>query len=536
MVATDASFTMVKPSPSVSALGGEVIPLKRLLIHDKSIAPAATNLKTSAIMIKRKAVRKPKAKAKAKPSRVKRPGKRQLTVLDERVNPEAAGIDIGAEELVASVDPASTSERPVRTFGSCTAELHRLKDWLVACGVRTVALESTGNYWVAIYQILEDAGLEVCLVCAHEVKNVSGRKTDVCDAQWLRQLHTAGLLKASFRPAREIIPLRYLMRHRAGLIQDAGSQIQLMQKVLTEMNIKLHHVFSDLDGMSAMRIIEAILAGERDPEALWKLRDGRCRKSKEDFMAAIQGDWREEYLFVLGQCVETWKHLQNVLRRCEARIQALVEALDVPEVAAAPAPARETALPPSPPRPKKRRTPPKNDPGTYLHAEAQRFYGVDLTTIEGISTGTLAVLMSEVGTRDQILQAFPTAARFCSWLGLCPDNRITGGRVRSTKTRRNPNRLSTCLRVAGQSLTRAKGPMGQYCQRMKARLGKAEGTTAAAHKLARTIYGMLQTLEPYDEEKAFRLSPRNLQRKLKNLTQNALKMGYQLVPLQTITS
>ena len=236
-------------------------------------------------------------------------------------HPNAAGIDIGAREIVAAVAPGRGG-RTVRTFDSFTSGVQALRDWLLECGVKTAALESTGTYWVTTYAVLEDAGIEVYLVNARHVKGVPGRKTDVCDAQWLQQLHTAGLLKKSFRPHKDIVPLRYLMRHRAELIGEAARQLLLAQKVLTEMNLHIHHVFSDLDGDSAQRIVEAILAGERDALKLAALRDSRCRTPVGKVLAALQGDYRGEYLFVLKQCQERRAQIAAALAACDAEIAA----------------------------------------------------------------------------------------------------------------------------------------------------------------------------------------------------------------------
>ena len=237
-------------------------------------------------------------------------------------HPDAAGIDIGARELVAAVPPGRGA-RPVRTFDSFTSGVLALRDWLLECGVKTAAPESTGTYWVTTYAVFEDAGIEGYLVNARHVKGVPGRKTDVCDAQWLQQLHTAGLLKKSFRPHKDIVPLRYLMRHRAELIGEAARQLLLAQKVLTEMNLHIHHVFSDLDGESAQRIVEAILAGERDAVKLAALRDSRCRTPVARVLAALQGDYRGESLFVLNQCQERRAQIAAAIAACDAEIAQL---------------------------------------------------------------------------------------------------------------------------------------------------------------------------------------------------------------------
>jgi len=440
----------------------------------------------------------------------------------ERVqHPDAAGIDIGAEELVAAVPP-ERDEEPVRTFSSFTVGLHALRDWLLACGVKTVALESTGNYWIATYQILEEAGLEVFLVNARHVKAVPGKKTDVCDAQWLQQLHSAGLLAKSFRPAKEVVPLRYLLRHRSHLIESAGRELQLMQKVCNEMNLHLHHVLSDLDGVSAQRIIAAILAGERDGEKLASLCDRRCRAPRTKVMASLQGDYREEYLFVLGQCQLRWQQTQEVIAALDEKLAGLLAAFDAPCTGAAPAASW------------KQRRLHKNSPNLPIYDEAWRFYGVDLSSVDGISAATLAVFMTELGTGEQITTAFKSNQAFCSWLAVCPDNRISGGKVLKAKTRQVKSRVAGALRLAAQALSHSKSALGEYCRRMKGRLGKAEGITATAHKLARILYSMITTRKPYDEKVAFSLTPAKLERRLRHLHAQAAKLGFQLIPQQQL--
>lgn len=433
-------------------------------------------------------------------------------------NPDAAGIDVGAEELVAAVAPGRDPQTVVRTFTSFTAGVEALRDWLVACGVKTVAIESTGNYWITAYDILEQAGLDVFLVNARHVKGVPGKKTDVCDAQWLQQLHAAGLLKKSFRPAQEIVPLRYLMRHRQELVGDCSRQIQLMQKVLTEMNLKIQHVFSDLDGTSAQAIITAILAGERDVEKLAALRDRRCRTPHATIVAALRGNYREEYLFVLRQSQNAWRQLRQTIAECDEQIARLASKVSG---------ACDT---PMPPRPTGELQLSKNGPQMNICGEAWRFYGVDLTLIPGVNVGVLSVLMSEIGTRSQLLEKFRSAQAFCSWMALCPDNRVSGGKVLKAKTRKVPSRLARALRLAAFGLGRAKSAMGDYCRRMKGRLGKAEGIVAVAHKLARLIYALIHSQTQYDEAEAFKLTPANLQRRRKKLERQAADLGFQLIP------
>ena len=437
-------------------------------------------------------------------------------LLTQTIHPDAAGIDVGAEELVVAV-PLDRDDQPIRTYSTFTDDLYALRDRLRSHSVTTVAMESTGTYWVAIYEILEAAGIAVCLVNARHVKGVPGKKTDVCDAQWLQQLHTAGLLKASFRPSREVVAVRQLMRHRSELIRDASRHLQHMQKALTEMNLKIHHVFSDLDGVSAMRIVEAILAGQRDVDALWALRDRRCKATKAIFLKAMQGDWQQSQLFILGQSHASWLQVRAAITECDAMVETLMG-----EVAGE----CEQSLPAL--NVKRRRA--KNDLSFDIYKEGYRFYGVDLSTIDGVSAGTLAVLMSELGNAHDILTRFRTAGAFASWLGLCPDNRISGGKILKTKTRRVVNRVSAALRMAAQGVSHAKCALGAYCRRMKGRLGKAEGITAVAHKLARLIYALIKTRKPYDEATAFPTTAQTQARRLKALKRLAKSLNMQVTP------
>jgi transposase len=439
--------------------------------------------------------------------------------IDPHQNPHAAGIDIGARELVAAVPPQSTTGPAVRTFTSFTADVEALRDWLLSCGVRTVAMESTGNYWITAYDLLEEAGIGVFLVNARHVKGVPGRKTDVQDAAWLQQLHAAGLLRKSFRPAQEIVSLRYLMRHRQTLVSAAARQIQAMQKIMTEMNLKIQHVFSDVDGVSAQAIITAIIAGERDPAKLAALRDRRCRSSLADIKSALAGNYREEYLFVLKQCQSTWQRIQDDIAACDEQIAILTQRVH----AEAPGPLPD-------PLTGHQHKASKNSPQIDIFEEAWRYYGVDLSAVPGVSTGLLSVLMSELGTGAQILASFRSGSAFASWLGLCPDNRISGGRILKAKTRQVSNRVANALRMGVFGLHRSQTKMGEYTRRMKGRLGKAEGITAGAHKLARIVYALIATRKPYDESEAFKITPRSLERQHAQLIKQAQSLGFQLVP------
>jgi len=444
-------------------------------------------------------------------------------VFNSVIHPDAAGIDIGAQELVAAVPAGRSAGGTVRSFSSFTSGVHALRDWLLECGIKTVAMESTGNYWITAYAVIEDAGIEVCLVNARHVKGVPGRKTDVQDAQWLQQLHAAGLLRKSFRPDKTIVPLRYLMRHRSEMVAEGTRQLHLIQKVLTEMNLHIQHVFSDIDGLSAQNIITAILAGERDPAKLAALRDHRCRSSQSKIIEALQGDYRAEYLFVLAQCQQRRQQISQSLLACDAQIAVITAGItsEVCGEGAMPAPAR-----------KAQHHLQKNSLNLPIFAEGWRFYGVDLSTVPGVGSGLVGTFMSELGTGAQIQRAFLSANSFASWLGLCPDNRISGGKTLKAKTRKVVSRVATALRLCAHGLNNAQNKLGEYSRRMKARLGKAEGITATAHKLARILYAVITTRKVYDETQAFQQSVASKNRHLRNLQKQAAKLGFTLLPAQ----
>jgi len=458
------------------------------------------------------------------PQKKLRPRRRALrasktqSAVDPNCNPDAAGIDVSAEELVAAVPAGRCEGRAVRTFGAFTADLQELAGWLKSCGIKTVAMESTGNYWVPAYEALEQAGLEVCLVNARHAKGVPGRKTDVCDAQWLQQLHAAGLLRKSFRPPAEVAALRYLTRHRREMIEAASRHLQHQQKVLTEMNLRLHHVLSDLDGESAVAIVQAIISGQRDPAVLAALRDPRCKTPVAIVVKALQGNYRTELVFVLRQSFEAWQRTRQQIIEADAEITRLAAAIGGPSPGVLPTPGRST-----------QHRVHKNTVDFPVFSEAYRFYGVDLSTMDGMGSSTLMSLMSEVGTGEQFRLNFRNGDAFASWLGLCPDNRISGGRVLKAKTRNVASRLATALRLAAHGVAHSKSKIGEYCRRMKGRLGKAEGITATAHKLARIIFAMIVHRQPYDEAKAFRLSTGSRLTRLKRLQNEARTLGMQLI-------
>lgn len=451
----------------------------------------------------------------SKKRRRKRSSKRKA--VQEVIHPNAAGIDVGAEQSYVAVPP-DRDETPVRCFGCFTEDLHNLARWLEACGIDTVAMESTGVYWVPLFQILEGYGFEVYLVNARHVKNVPGRKTDVLDCQWLQQLHSFGLLSASFRPEDEICVLRSYWRHRGNLVRYAAAHVQQMQKALEQMNVQLHKVISDITGVTGMRIIEAILAGERDRQKLAALKDHRIRSSADRIAKALEGDYRQEHLFALSQALETYRFYQQQIAACDHQIETYLSGLD------ARVDVTQTPLPP----PTSGRTKPSsNQPAFDLRTHLYRISGVDFTQIEGLNVLTVQTILSEVGLDAS---KFPTQKHFASWLGLCPDNRITGGTIKSSKTRKVNNRAADAFRIAAQALANSSGPLGSFYRRMRGRIGPAEANTATAHKLARIFYRLWTDPEAYDPSILEHHEKQHTQRTLNYLRKKARSLGFQLVP------
>jgi len=354
-------------------------------------------------------------------------------------HPHAAAIDIGSRMHVAAVPPDRDTE-PVRAFGTCTGDLQQLADWFERCGVRTVAMESTGVYWIPAYELLEQRGFEVVLVNARDAKHVPGRKTDVSDAQWLRRLHEYGLLRASFRPKGELAALRAYLRQRERLLDYSASHIQHMQKALMEMNVQLHHVVTDITGETGMRIIRAVVAGERDPAVLATHRDRRCHASEAEIAAALAGNWREEHVFALGQALELYDTYHAKVVECDLRIEAVLRRLR--DAAAKPA----GRLPPA-----RHRDKTANAPAFDARAALHAVLGVDLTQIHGLGPSLALKLIGECGID---LSAWPNAKHFTSWLCLAPANKISGGKVLSTRTRRSGSRAAALLRLAAVTVGR----------------------------------------------------------------------------------
>ena len=443
--------------------------------------------------------------------------KAQLPKHLQQLNLFAAGIDIGSKSHFVAV-PEGTDEQPVREFQCFTADLHRLVDWLISCLVTTVVMESTGAYWIPLFEILESRGLEVKLVNARHVKNVPGRKTDVLDCQWLQQLHTYGLLEGAFRPPEQICALRAYLRHRMNQVRYGAAHIQHMQKALTQMNLLLHNVVSDLTGVTGMRIIKALLAGERDPQVLAGMRDKRCKNSIETIAKSLEGNYRPEHIFSLKQAVESFEFYQTQIAQCDREIESLLASFD----------AKVMTTPPTNSDPEDGASVKAQGraPAFNLKDELQRVTGVDLTKIDGIDTTTALKVISEIGIDTS---RWKSEKHFASWLGLSPGSKITGGKRLSGKTKPVVNRAAAALRMAASSLYRSQCALGAYYRRMKARLGAPKAITATAHKLARLIYSMLKHGNEYTDVGQDYYEQQYKSRALKNLKARARQLGFDLV-------
>jgi transposase len=434
------------------------------------------------------------------------------------VCPDAAGLDIGASEIWACV-PAGRATPAVRRFATFTPDLEALADWLQAGGVRTVAMESTGVYWVPIFEILEARGFEVYLVNAGHIQNVPGRKSDVQDCQWIQRLHSYGFLRASFRPEAEMAVLRTYLRHRAMLIEHRAAHIQHMQKALQLMNLQLPRVLSDITGSTGMQIIRAIVRGERDPKVLASYRHGRCQHSETEIAKALTGNYRAEHVFALKQALALYDAYTEQVRACDAEIERQYAAIrprfdpEAPDQPLGPDPKPETHS--------------KNAPHGDVRRQVFQLIGVDLTAVAGVDEATAQILVSEIGTD---MSKWRTEKHFCSWLGLAPHNDITGGRVVRSRTLPTHNRAGQVLRLAAQSAGRGKSALGAFYRRLRARQGPEQATTATAHKIARIVYHMIKHRQPYCVVSAAKYDEQQHQRELKSLQRRAAKLGMVLTP------
>ena len=446
----------------------------------------------------------------------------------EVVHRDAAGIDIGNGSHFVAV-PAGRDEQPVQEFGSWTADLQRMAAWLKECGIGTVAMQSTGVYWIAVEEVLEQAGIEVYLVNARGTKNLPGRKSDVQECQWLMKLHTYGLLRNSFRPPEQIREVRTIWRQRGRLVQEAGRTVQQMQKALTTMNIQLANTISDVDGASGMAIIRAILQGERDPWKLARLRDRRVRASEEEVALSLQGNWRGDVLFELQQTVEAYDFYRKQMVACEEQLQKYLAELPERKVSRMEKGegGKAEGKPEGSKKKRRKATKRKNDPSFDLGAEQTRIFGVDLTRIDGINILTSQVILSELGPD---LSAFPTEGDFSSWLELVPRRNVTGGKVISQKSRESKNRVADALRMAAESLSDSDSYLGARYRKYRGRMDGKKTVKTMAHYLACLVYRLLTKGQEYVDRGAAYFEKKRKDREMGNLKRKAAEMGMQLVP------
>jgi transposase len=454
-----------------------------------------------------------------------RPADQAAPALMQTLNLHAAGIDISAAEHWLCVPEGSVPEPArhgrdqlpchVRRFGACTADLRSLVALLRQAQVDTVAMESTGIYWVPLFDLLEAEGFRVLLVDAHQTRNVPGRpKTDVKDCMWIQRLHSVGLLTAAFRPEEPIRVLRSYQRHRASLVEDASRFILRMQKALEQMNVKLTEVLADVTGVTGMAIIKAILAGERNPAQLAQRRQRGCKHDEAGIARALEGTWQQEHLFALKQSLTLYEFYQQQIAECDRAIEEQLKTLALPE--------RPVPLQPRPGLRRRRR-------GNELHFEArQRLYemlGVDLTAIEGIEAGTVLTVISETGTD---MRPWPNEKKFGAWLGLAPNPKKSGGKLKSAATRSGANRAAKALRLAARTLHRSKSALGAFFRRIAARRGVPKAITATAYKLARIIYAMLKHGTAYAAKAMADYEAAYQERRVRHLQKQALELGYEL--------
>ena len=425
---------------------------------------------------------------------------------EEIVFPNAAGIDIGGSSHWVAVPRRSTDE-PVREFGPMTDDLNAMADWLIACGVDTVALECTGVYWIPVYEVLEQRGLSVWLVDARQMKYVPGRKSDVQDCQWLQKLMTFGLLRAAWRPKGDVCTVRAVARLRDVLLAEQASWVQRMQKALVEMNIQLTEVLTDVMGLSGQAIIRAIVAGERDPKALARHRNARVKASAVEITKALTGNWRAEHLFVLGQALAMYDDIARHLVECDARLQVLLSELGHSEVDLGKAP----------------RAGSKVRQEFDARQTLANWAGVDLTRINGLGLAAVMKILSEIGPD---VSRFETVKHFCSWLGLSPGTKISGGKVLSAKTKRSANRVRQVLKLAAMSLSRSDSALGAFYRRLCGRMDKPRANTAVAHKLARMVYYMLTRGEAFVDKGQQHDEEQQRQRSVAALKRRAAALGF----------
>jgi len=430
---------------------------------------------------------------------------------EDEVFPNAAAVDVGASSHWVAV-PAHSTDAPVREFGAMTDDLNAMADWLLACGIDAVALESTGVYWIPVYEVLEQRGLKVWLVDARQVKYVPGRKSDVQDCQWLQRLMSYGLLRAAFRPAADVCVIRAVARQREVLLTQQASWVQRMQKALVQMNIQLTEVLSDVMGQTGQAILRDIVAGQRDAKQLAKHRHRRIKSSEQDIVRALTGNWREEHLFVLGQALAMYDDIARHLRACDQRLQTLLAERSAASVDLGKTP-REGS---------------KARAAFDVRQHLANWAGADLTRINGLGLDSVMKILSEIGTD---LSRFANVKHFCSWLGLCPATQISGGKVLSARTKRSANRVRQALKMAAMSLSHSDSALGAFYRKLCSRMDKPRANTATAHKLARLVYFMLTRGEAFVDEGQQRYEEQQRERSIAALKRRATALGFQINPI-----
>ena len=428
----------------------------------------------------------------------------------EVVHPDCAGIDVGKRKHYVAVDP-SRFEDPVRNFGTFTGDLEAMAEWLGACGVRQVAMESTGVYWIPVFEVLDRAGFEVCLANPRTTRQVSGRKSDVLDCQWVRQLMSYGLLRGAFRAPDALCPMRSYARQRGQLVRDRSRSVQHMQKALTQMNVQLDNVLSDIMGKTGQLIVRAIVAGERDGAALARFRDGRCKADEATIAASLQGNWRDEHLFALEQALVRHDVLQGQIEACEARIDAELDGQARNRAANQPSPTARRAR------------------ERLLRERLRQMLGADLTAIPTVGVETALTVAAEVGAD---LSRFATAAHFCSWLGLAPGTRISGDKRLGGPPARQANRVGQALRMAASTARNSKTAIGAAHRRRLSRMDSAKAVKATAHQLARLTYAMPTRGEEYVERDLAAMETERRDRQIKHLQRQARHFDLALVPAE----
>lgn len=432
------------------------------------------------------------------------------------IYPNAAGLDIGSTEIMVAIPPDREGET-VRSFGTYTPDLKALADWLKENQVTHVAMESTGVYWIPIYELLEERGFEVIVVNARHIKTPPGRKSDVKDCQWIQRLHSYGMLSGSFRPGADMCTLRAYLRHRDNLIEDRAKHILYMQKALTQMNIQLGQALSDLTGKTGLDILRAIVAGEHNPVVLAKLRKGRCQSSEADMIKALTGHYRKEHLFVLKQALVMFDTFSQRLKECDQEIEGVLEEIT---------PQLPDDFPPLPPAPKPG-SHCKNAPDYDARRSMYQLAGVDLTAIPGLNENLVQKILAEVGLD---MNRFPSVKNFCSWLGLAPHNAISGGRILYSHINHSSNRAGQAFRMAAQAVSRGKTAYSEFYRRIRARSGAKEAIVATAHKIARTFYYMLKRGLPYRETDLQTYLHAQRERDIRRLQARAARLGFSLQP------